>query len=701
MAFLNQLVRYRGLILPLATIGCIGILLVPMPTFMMDGFLVANIALGMILLLTTMYVKTPREFSVFPTLLVTTSLIRLVLNVGTTRLILTHGADQGELAAGRVIQAFGSIVAGDMLVVGVVIFAILVLIQFLVITKGATRVSEVAARFALDGLPGRQMAIDADLNSGAIDEHEAQSRRAALAEEADFYGTMDGATKFVRGDAIAGICITLVNIAGGLTIGTLEGSSFSESASTFTRLTIGDGLASQIPSFLVSVAVAMLVTRNSRQSNLPVDFVEQLFRHPQAIAVAGGFLCVLMFTDLPLVPMLGVGGACVGLSILINRNQTAAEAQRLAEEQQRQNASRTTAPNPEDLLAVDPLRVGIGSGLLQLAHAPRGGDLLSHIGRVRAALASELGFLLPQVRLKDNLSLRPDEYEIRLSGEVVGGGQLVANQYLAVPPDNSMRLGPPEISFSGETETAHTAVDPTTGRTAYWIPAEEVASVESQGFQTKSASRVLADHLRVISCEHASELLTREQTKRLIDQLAKTSPAIVQELIPDVMKLSQVQQIMQLLLAEDVPIRQLGLILETMADHAHRAKSSVELTQLVRNRLARTICNRFSDSQGQLRAIALEPMLQQHIESQTQFSEDEWFIGLTPDEIQTLCNQIQRQWNELGAGSVVLVQPKCRFALREIIQSRLPQVPVLAYSEISLDTNVQPSGNVSLSLAAA
>ncbi|MFK7734558.1 MAG: flagellar biosynthesis protein FlhA [Pirellulaceae bacterium] len=701
MAFLNQLVRYRGLILPLATIACIGILLVPMPTFMMDGFLVANIALGMILLLTTMYVKTPREFSVFPTLLVTTSLIRLVLNVGTTRLILTHGADQGDLAAGRVIEAFGSIVAGDMLIVGVVIFAILVLIQFLVITKGATRVSEVAARFALDGLPGKQMAIDADLNSGAIDEHEAQRRRAALADEADFYGTMDGATKFVRGDAIAGICITLVNIIGGLTIGTLEGSSFSESASTFTRLTIGDGLASQIPSFLVSVAVAMLVTRNTRQSNLPVEFVEQLFRHPQAIAVAGGFLCLLMFTNLPLIPMLGVGGACVGLSILINRNQTAAETQKLADEQERKQAKRATAPKPEDLLAVDPLRVGIGSSLLQLAHAPAGGDLLTHIGKVRAGLASELGFLLPQVRLKDNLLLRPDEYEIRLSGEVVGGGRLAVGQYLAVPSQNTMRLGPPDYALHEVSADSAPAVDPLTGRTAYWIPAEAVNTVESQGFQVKPASQVLADHLRVLSCEHASELLTREQTKRLVDQLSKTSPAIVEELIPELLKLSQVQQILQLLLAEDVPIRQLSLILETLADQAHRANSSIELTQIVRNRLARTICNRFSDGEGQLHAIALEPMLQQHIESQTQFSEDEWFVGLTPEEIQTLCNQIQQQWNELGQGAIVLVQPKCRFALREIIQNRLPHVPVLAYSEISLDTNVQPSGTISLSLAAA
>ena len=390
MNFLAVIDRYRDLILPVSIMACVGVILVPLPPALMDLMLAFNITISVIVLLTTIYNRTPLEFSIFPTLLVATTLGRLVLNVATTRLILTRADTDLSGAAGGVIQAFGEFVAGDRLEVGIVIFVIIVLIQFLVITKGATRVSEVAARFALDGMPGRQMAIDADLNSGIIDEVEAQARRAAITSQADFFGAMDGASKFVRGDAIAGILITLINIAGGLYIGyAYAGFTLSESFALFTKLTIGDGLVSQVPAFLISLAAALLVTRSSQKTNLPTEFLTQIFSHPQALAVAGAFVGLLVFTQLPTLPMLFLAGSCVGLSVLVNNQQTAksdleTRTRAAAEVEKNKPAEK----KPEDYLEVDPMRIEIGAGLLSLADPRRGGDLMEKITGVRSILAS-------------------------------------------------------------------------------------------------------------------------------------------------------------------------------------------------------------------------------------------------------------------------------------------------------------------------
>ncbi len=689
MNLLNTLTRYRELIFPVSIIACIGVILVPLPTGVMDVLLAGNITVSVIVLLTTIYIKTPLEFNIFPSLLVATTLGRLVLNVATTRLILTR-ADTDELgAAGGVIQAFGEFVSGDRLEVGIVIFVIIVLIQFLVITKGATRVSEVAARFALDGMPGRQMAIDADLNSGAIDEAEAQRRREAITSQADFYGAMDGASKFVRGDAIAGILITLINIAGGLYVGMVyAGYSLQESLMLFTKLTIGDGLVSQVPAFLISLAAALLVTRSTQQVNLPTEFLSQLLSRPQALAVAGGFLGLLIFTQLPTLPLLTLGGSCVGLSLMVRKQQARqSEQEAQARREAEVNKNQPSAKRPEDYLDVDPMRIEIGAGLLPLADPRRGGDLMEKITGVRSILASEMGILLPKVRLKDKLNLPETVYEIQISGNVVTRGEVYPDRLLAID------VGTCTGSIPGfETR------EPAAGRPAVWITADQKIQAELYGYQLATPSMVVATDLQETARKHADELLTRESSKQLVDQLSSASPTVVEELIPAVMKLSEVQTVLQMLLREDIPIRQLGLIFETLGDYAPRIKDPTFLTEYVRNRLSRTICQRFADAEGQLHVVTMDPAMEDRIAAGFEVTERGLLIRMSPQAIEITCQQIATQLKSLtnaGHRPILLVSPRIRPALRQITQTYLPDLRILSHSEITLQTQTVSVGLVS------
>ncbi len=431
--------RILDLILPVGMIASILVIMVPVPAELMDLLLAANITIAVIMLLTTLSVRTPLEFNVFPSLLLTTTLFRLVLNVATTRLILTRAATEGRDAAGGVVRTFGQFVTGgatgtDNIVVGLIIFSIIVLIQFVVITKGATRISEVAARFTLDGMPGRQMAIDADLNAGIIDEQEAQRRRQEIIAQADFFGAMDGASKFVRGDAVAGLVIILINIVGGLFIGIVEaGMSPGKAGELFTTLTIGDGLVTQIPAFLISLAAGLLVTRSSQESNLPREFLRQFFSRPQVLAVAGGFLAILIFTSLPRIPLLLIGAGCAGMALTLtrreHRTQAAATAQRQTEAAQR-------TARVEDYLTIDPMELELGVGLIRFADARRGGDLLERIQRVRQSLAAEMGIILPKVRVRDNMRLEAAQYRIKIADVVVAQGTIDRAAQRAGPPDH-------------------------------------------------------------------------------------------------------------------------------------------------------------------------------------------------------------------------------------------------------------------------
>lgn len=678
--------RFQDLILPVGIIASILVIIVPLPSALMDLLLAANITIAVIMLLTTIYVRTPLEFSIFPSLLLATTLFRLVLNVATTRLILTQAETEGMLAAGGVIKTFGEFVAGDKIVVGLIIFAIIVLIQFVVITKGATRISEVAARFALDGMPGRQMAIDADLNAGIIDEREAQRRREEITRQADFFGAMDGASKFVRGDAIAGIVITLINIVGGLFIGMIEaGMSVGEAASLFTKLTIGDGLVSQIPAFLISLAAGLLVTRSSHAINLPIEFLRQLFSRPQALAVAGGFLGVLIFTSLPRIPLLLIGAGCLGMAVTLSR-RTARE-QASADAKKRAEAAKPADQRIEDYLAVDPMEVEIGVGLIRLADPKRGGDLLERIQRVRQNVASEIGIILPKVRIRDNLRLDQNQYRIKIADMAVAEGTVYPGMFLAM--DSGMTTG--KVSGTATKEPAF-------GTLALWIEPAVRDQAEMFGYTVVEPGSVIATHLTETVRRHADEILTRDAAKHLVDELKQTSPAVVDELIPGVMKLAEVQQILQMLLREAVPIRQLGAILETLGDYAPRTKDPILLTEYVRHRLARAICTRYRNQEGRMQVVTLDPALEDRIRAGFDHNEHGLFIRMSPQAVETTCRLIAAEVDRLvtaGHPPVLLVSPQIRAALKQMTAPHLPRLIVLSYNEITRDTIIDSVAMIS------
>jgi flagellar biosynthesis protein FlhA len=685
---MSRLSRWQDLVLPLSLIASVLVILVPLPPHLLDVLLAANIAVSVIVLLTTIYVRTPLEFSIFPSLLLATTLGRLVLNVASTRLILTHAGEDGMFAAGGVIKAFGEFVAGDQLVVGLIIFVIIVVIQFVVITKGATRISEVAARFALDGMPGRQMAIDADLNAGIINEKEAQQRREEITQQADFFGAMDGASKFVRGDAIAGIIITLINIIGGFVIGVAqEGMSFAEAAKVFTMLSIGDGLVSQVPAFLISLAAGLLVTRSTQKTDLPALFMSQLFSNPRALAVAAGFLSILVLTNLPKLPLLALGAGCGSLALILSRRNKEAATQQAAQAKAVADAERKTEERIEDFLAIDPMEIEIGASLVKLASPKYGGDLLPRITAVRQSVAADTGIILPKVRIRDNIRLGETQYRIKIANNAVAQGEVLPGKLLAL--DSGVTTG----KING-LETR----DPAFQQPAVWIEQGLQERAQMLGYTPVEPTAVLATHLQEIVRRHADELLTRDATKHLIDELKKVSPAVVDELIPNPMKVADVQQVLQMLLREEVPIRQLSLILETLGDMASKTKDPVFLTEYVRHRLARTICSRYRDAEGRLNVLTLDPALEDKITAGIDHTERGLFIRTPPQTIEKLCEQINRDLPKLTRGGkkpILLVSPQIRAGLKQMTAGNLPRLVVLSFNEITRDTKVEIVGIVS------
>jgi flagellar biosynthesis protein FlhA len=677
-----HLTRWQNLVLPVGIVACLLVLIVPLPAGLLDVLLAANLAVALIVLLTTLAVKAPLEFSVFPSLLLVTTLSRLVLNVASTRLILTQAPTEELDAAGQVIRAFGEFVTGNHTAVGLILFAIIAVIQFVVITKGAGRISEVAARFALDGLPGRQMAIDADLNAGVIDEHQAQRRRQEITQQADFYGAMDGASRFVRGDAIAAVVITFINILGGLFIGIFEGGmTLTQAGAVFTKLTIGDGLVSQTPALLISLAAGLLVTRSSQSVDLPIEFLRQLFSRPQVLAVAAFFLVLLVFTKLPALPLLTIGFGCGGLAYVLSRSPAAKPLSERTAGGQAEPESKPAEKPIEDFLAVDPLELEIGVGLIRLADPKRGGDLLTQITDVRRRLAAELGIVLPKVRVRDNMRLDRHDYRILISGSAMAEGSVYPDRLLAL-------TGPADAKEVAGIPTR----DPVTGQSAVWVDADDLEHVRQREIPLVDPTTVLTSHLRQVVTAHAGDLLSRDATKHLVEELRKTAPAVVEELIPGVMKLGEVQQVLHRLLAEGVPIRPLGPILETLGDHGPRTRDPVLLTELVRRRLGRTLCARYRDDARRLRVVALDPALEDRILAGIQHSEQGYSVRLSPQTIQGLCDLIGAEASRLrtaGYPPVVLTSPEIRPALKQITVSRLPSLVVLSYDEITSDTLVE------------
>jgi flagellar biosynthesis protein FlhA len=669
----------------MAIIASVLVIMVPLPAALMDVLLAGNITVAVLVLLTTIYVRTPLEFSVFPSLLLATTLARLVLNVATTRLILTRAGTEKLEAAGHVVASFADFVAGANIVVGLIIFVIIIVIQFVVITKGATRISEVAARFALDGMPGKQMAIDADLNAGIIDEREAQTRRAEITRQADFYGAMDGASKFVRGDAIAGIIITVINIVGGLIIGMAQhGMPLAEAAKVFTHLTIGDGLVTQVPALLISLAAGLLVTRSTQKSNMPREFLQQIFSRPQALAVTGGFLSILVFTSLPRVPLLTLGAACLGLARMMTQRETrAAEA---ASQQAEKAKSAKPEERVEDYLTVDPMEIELGVGLIRLADPNRGGDLLERVQRVRQQIAGEIGILMPKVRIRDNMRLDANHYRIKIADIPVAQSELEPTLMLAI--DSGIT--------SGQVDGIATK-DPAFGSDAKWINPGLADQAELMGYTVVEPGAVLATHLTEVCRRNADEILTRDATKHLVDELKTTSPTVVSELIPGVMSLAEVQAILHLLLREQISIRQLGVILETLGDYAPRSKDPILLAEYVRHRLARQICTRYRNAEGELHVVAFDPALEDRIRAGFEHTERGLFIRLSPQAVEATCRMISSEITKLaisGHSPIVLVSPQVRAAVKRLTENHLPNLVVLSFNEVTRDTKIVTVGLV-------
>jgi flagellar biosynthesis protein FlhA len=667
----------QGLAVPVLLIVMMGMLVLPLPPFVLDLLFTFNIALSLVVILAVIYVKRPVDFAVFPTVLLGATLLRLALNVASTRVVLLEG-HTGPSAAGQVIHAFGAFVIGGNYAVGVVVFVILVIINFMVVTKGAGRVSEVTARFTLDAMPGKQMAIDADLNAGIITQADATLRRQEIREEADFYGAMDGASKFVRGDAIAGILIVFINIFGGLGIGTLQhGLGFAAAGRTYTLLTIGDGLVAQIPALLLSVAVAIIVTRMSRPSDMSQQVAKQMLGQPKALAVSAGILGIMgLVPGMPNFAFLAMAALAGSGAWLLQQKARAAAA---APPPPAPSAA-TGAPVPaehrelswEDVEAIDAIGLEVGYRLIPLVDKAQGGELMGRIKGVRKKLSEELGFLVPAVHIRDNLDLGPNTYRITVQGVPVGEAEVFPDRDLAINPGTV--AGPvPGI----------TTKDPAFGLDAVWVERSRREQAQTQGYTVVDAGTVIATHLSQLLQSHSHELLGHEEVQQLLNRLQKAAPKLVDELVPKALPMSIVVKVLQSLLAERVPIRNLKVIAETLAEHAPRTQDPAALVAAVRIALGRSIVQSITGLRQELPVITLDGQLEQVLgDSMLGGGDGPGFEpGLADRMCQALADSARRQ--ELaGEPAVLLTTPKLRPWLSRLLRHSVPTLNVLAYNEV-------------------
>ena len=686
-AGLSRLFKYGDLWLVGGLFGTILLLILPVPPFFLDIFLAISIALSLLILLVILYVREPADFTGFPTLLLFVTLYRLALNVSSTRLILLDGY------AGHIIEAFGNFVVRGNYVVGMVVFLILVLINFVVITKGAGRIAEVAARFTLDAMPGKQMAIDAELNAGLINETEARNRRRSVEQEADFYGAMDGASKFVRGDAVAAVLITLINILGGFAIGIVQkGMTITDALQRYTLLSIGDGLVSQIPALITSTAAGILVTRAASKNDLGQELGRQLLFHPRAMAVLTGMLGVMaLVPGLPTMPFLLLGTATGAIAYSLKKHGAAlglnadmAPPTAVGHElgaPPATAAARSTGDKLESLLALDALQIELGYGLVGLADARKGGDLLERVTGVRRNFAQEMGVIVPPIRLRDNLQMAANEYRFLLKGHPLSRGELMPGYWLAMNATNS------KTALKGIP-----TVEPVFQLPATWITDAERKNAEVSGFTVVDAASVLVTHLSEVVKRNCHEILSRQDVQLLLDNLKQTHPAVINELVPNLLNVGQIQRILQNLLAEGISIRNLAGILEKVADYALATKNPDELSEHARRALGSQLTRPFQLDSGGLRAITLDPRLEQQIAQGVRQTPTD--IGLTMEPrlarhiIDTLSKGIQ-QMLAAGHPPLVLCSPQIRLAFRRFFESTFAELAVLAYTEIPPRVEVQ------------
>jgi len=685
---LSTLLKNRDLFFTFALFGTVVLLVLPVPAMLLDVLLALSIGMSLLILLVIIYVDDPSEFSGFPTLLLAVTLYRLALNVASTRLILLDGH------AGEVIQSFGSFVVRGNYLVGAVIFFILVVINFMVITKGAGRIAEVAARFTLDAMPGKQMAIDAELNAGAIDEPTARARRRKVQGEADFYGAMDGASKFVRGDAIAGILITFINVVGGFAIGMMQkGLPVTEALQKYTLLSIGDGLVSQVPALIVSVAAGLLVTRASDNTNLGTSLVRQLGMQPRAVGIA----CSMMFVfaivpGLPAAPFMLLGGIGVGISYLMRKHAKALAAKAAAPAKPLPGApavGKDGKPQPiagstqdlQQLIDTETFTIELGYGLVRLADRASNGDLLDRITGVRKTFARDMGLIVPPIAVRDSVEIDASDYRFLLRTKQVARGQLMGTRWLA------MNVAGSPVKVKGVP-----TVEPVFGIDAVWIDAPEKTVAEMNGYSVVDAPSVLITHLSETLKQHAWLMLTRQDVQTLIDHIKSTHSALITELLPDMVNIGIIQRVLQNLLKEGIPIKNLAVILECIADFAPMTKNPDDLSEQVRKRLGTYFISQFESSPGIVKAITLDPRLEQLLVSRVQKSQFEIGLSLDPTIAHHLLNELNRRCSEMIEGGftpIIMITAEARLAFKRFFETSLPKLAVLSYHELPPQTEIQ------------
>ncbi|WP_028550440.1 flagellar biosynthesis protein FlhA [Paenibacillus sp. UNC451MF] len=676
--------KMKDLVVLIGIIGIILMMVVPVPIWLLDVLLIINISIALMIILVGMNTQDALQFSIFPSLLLITTLFRLALNVSTTRNILANAE------AGNVVKTFGSFVAQGNIVVGFVVFIILVLVQFIVITKGSERVAEVAARFTLDAMPGKQMSIDADLNAGLINEQQAKERREKISREADFYGAMDGASKFVKGDAIAGIIILIINILGGLIIGmTMKGMDIKEAGSIYSILTIGDGLVSQIPALLISTAAGLIVTRASSEGNLAHDLTSQILSYPKLLYIVAGTITLLgIFTPIHLWTTLPIAALLAYAATKMQRNLVLKQAQEDQLEEEQQIEEVRSPESVISLLQVDPIEFEFGYGLIPLADTQQGGDLLDRIILIRRQCALELGLVVPVIRIRDNIQLKPNEYVIKIKGNTVARGELLLNHYLAMSP-----------GIDDDSITGIDTLEPAFGLPALWIDEVMKERAELSGYTVVDPPSVVATHLTEVIKKHAHELLGRQETKSLIENVRESYPALVDDLIPSVLSIGDVQKVLVKLLREKISIRDLVTIMETLADYGTYTKDPEILTEYVRQSLSRQITQQFATGSDSLKVITVGPSLEKKIAESVQQSDQGSYLALDPSSTQMIYQRITDQVTRLiqsGQQPIVLTSPTIRMYLRQLLERTMQDIPVLSYSELEPNVEIQSMGVVNL-----
>ncbi len=671
--------------LAIGIVGVIVIMIIPLHPFILDLFLAFNISLSIIILLVSIYTLKPIEFSVFPSLLLVSTLYRLSLNVAATRSILLHGSE-GPSAAGEVIRSFGNFVVGGNYTVGLVVFVILIVINFVVITKGAGRIAEVAARFTLDAMPGKQMSIDADLNAGLIDDSEARTRRKAIAREADFYGAMDGASKFVRGDAVAALVIVVVNIAGGLIIGIFQnGMDIVAAARNYTLLTIGEGLVAQLPALIISTAAGIIVSRAASESNLGTDITRQIFVHPKAVGITSFILFSLgLVPGLPHIAFL-ILGSVTGLVAYLTSNTAQQETEAKVEDK---SAKKPASEAIESLLALDLMELNIGYGLISLVDSEQGGELSERIRSIRKQCATEIGIIVPPIHIRDDLKLRPNSYSIIIRGSEIAKGELMPGHLLAMDPGNA------EKGLRGIPTK-----EPCFGLPATWIPDAEKGRAQTSGYTVVDLSTIIATHLTEVIRSHAHEIIGRQEVQGLLDNMAKNHPKVVEELIPGILPLGGVVRVLQNLLRERVPVRDLRTILETLADYASMTKDTDMLTEYVRQALSRSITKLYQTPDGLLPLISLDPALDEKISSFIQQTNQGSYLSIEPGLAHRMIGAFKETVNKVnskGYQPLLLTSPAIRGHMKRFIERFIPNLIVLSPNEISGHVKIQTIDTVRL-----